>query len=202
MSNAQSEFQDFETWYRFKCDMKLNDFKVHVRPGIRLKENSTQLKVGFSDFGVSYKVHKYFTPSFNYRFSIKNRFDIGAIQSHRLNVDLKTGTKYGPFNFQLRNRLQRDTDYKGADWANRTKLKVAYFIGEGMWFFTSAESWIELKAVSYMSKYRMTFGLDLKLFKRNEIKIYYMRQGLVADYRPEKYNIIGITYNLRLKSVL
>jgi hypothetical protein len=71
-----------------------------------------------------------------------------------------------------------------------------------MWFFTSAESWIELKAISYMSKYRMTFGLDLKLFKRNEIKIYYMRQGLVAEYRPEKYNIIGITYNLRLKSIL
>ena len=197
---GQKEFQDFETWYRFKLSKKIGDIRVHVKPGVRLYENSTQLKSMLSDFGASYKVHKYFGTTFNYRYSLKNKFDLGNSPSHRLNLDLNSDVDVGELNVKLRNRTQMDSDYRGLDWANRTKLALTYDVGEGIAFFTSTEAWVVLESLSYLSKYRISFGLEIDLAKRNAVEIFYRRQALLNEKVPTKSNIIGIAYKLKLKS--
>ncbi|MFT7613061.1 MAG: hypothetical protein ACI9J3_002029 [Parvicellaceae bacterium] len=200
-SFGQRDFHDFETWHRFKANTKYNDFKFYVAPGIRLYENSTQLKAVFSDFAVSYKVHKYFKPKFNYRYALKSKYDIGSISVHRFNLDLGSDISLGKFNLDFRDRLQVDFDYKGGELSNRTKFKVTYDMGEGIQFYGATEAWFSLGDVIPFSKYRFSFGFDLELMKRNAITVFYMRQASVTSRVPFKGNVIGVVYSMKVKSL-
>ena len=201
-SSGQDDFHDFETWYRFKANTKLDDFKFYVAPGIRLYENSTQLKTVFSDFSVSYKVHKFFKPKFNYRYALKSKYDIDMFSVHRFNLDLGSDIDFGKFNIDFRDRVQFDVDYRGGDLTNRTKLKVTYDMGEGIKFYGATEAWFDLGDVEPFSKYRFAFGFDVNIKKRNAVSIFYMRQASVTSKVPFKGNIIGVIYRLKVKSFL
>ena len=197
---AQDDIQDFETWYRFRLTKKVGDIKLHVKPGIRLFENSLVVKAILSDFGASYKVHKYFGLTANYRYSRVNKYDVPFYSSQRLNLDLDSDLDVNTVNFSLRNRSQMDLDYRGWEFANRTKLSIKHDIGEGLAFFASTEGWLAFDGILGFTKYRFTFGLQADLAKRNRMAIYYRRQVLRGERVPTSSNIIGISYKLKLKS--
>lgn len=200
-SFGQRDFHDFETWHRFKVNTKYNDFKFYLGPGIRFNENSTQLKTVFSDFAVSYKVHKYFKPKFNYRYAVKTKYDQASTSVHRFNLDLGSDISFRRFNFDFRNRVQLDFDYAGGELANRTKFKVTYDMGEGIEFYGATEAWFALADDNPFSKYRFSFGFDIELMKRNAVSIFYMRQASVTSRVPFKGNVIGVVYRMKIKSL-
>lgn len=201
MAIGQDEFQDFETWYRYRARTKFNDeIRFYLSPGLRLNENSTQFKVLFSDFSSSYKVHKYLRTKLNYRYSLRNRYDRSPYSSHRVNFDIKSDVDIGEFNFDVRERLQYDYNIYSRGWTNRARLTVTYEMGKEVDFYGATEAFFDLNEVEKFDSYRFAFGFDIEL-KNNDVSIFYMRQASMASNVPTKQNVIGIVYKMKFKSL-
>ena len=197
---AQRNFQDFETWYKFKMSTKMDEkLTLSASPAFRLNENSLQFNSAFVDVAAVYKVHKYFKPKLNVRLGVADRFDRGRYSFMRVNTGLRTAVDLWRFTFEFRDRFQYDRALNSGGFTNRTRMRVVYEMDKDIQFFSAGELFFELGEAIPMQKYRFSFGFDIDAGKGKDLKVYYMRQGSTDSRVPQRINVIGAIYKMKIK---
>ncbi len=209
ISTASISFSqdDFGIWYSVAAEKKLGKhLELDLDANVRTFDNALKIEETFFDIGLSYKLNKYLSAAFSYRFTEFKEDDDLFHPRHKWFADLKGKLPLGDFNLSARLRFQQryktyfeDENDKESKDAGRIKLKMLYnipsfpvnpYLSTELFFpmFTQSERFVE--------KNRFMAGIAYKIAKKHSLELEYMFQ---RDYFPHisDINIVSVCYNLK-----
>ena len=201
--------KDVETWtsvgFSYAIDSR---WKVNLYQQLRLKENSSQVDVYFTQLGVRYKFNRNISVGAGARY-LRENDNQGKIQGYenhfRCNGDLMYRFVVQRFAFKHRLRYQTKTELNIPDAVERTtyRLKIALSYNIKQSDFSpslSAELFHYPNLENDISKVRYTIGASYHFKKASEIAAFYRVEDKRSVIEPKHTQIFGIKYQYTLKS--
>lgn len=202
--SLKAQVNDAQMWASVAIEKTFfKKLTISLTEEIRLNENITEMGVFFTDVGLSYKFHKNWRISGNYRIINKRRLDNSYSTRHRYYFDLAYRKKWYSFTLIIRSRFQSQyTDVNNSetgkipDYYSRNKLTLKYGVTKKISPYTSAELFIPLnnKERQGIDNFRFSTGLEFEFLKNSVIDIFYMYQKEFQVANPERDHIIGVGY--------
>jgi hypothetical protein len=200
--------KDAQLWTSLSIEAKLvKKLTANVSQELRFNENITEAGTIYSDFGLEYKINKYFQVAVNYRFVEKRRRDNNYSYRHRMYVDIKFEKKLKPMKIQVRSRIQdeyadigRDSDGGIAEYYLRNKFSLKWDTEKPITPYLSVELFSPLKSRYYgaFDNIRAATGVEYAFSKHHKIDIFYMIQKEINVSRPETDFVVGLGYSFKL----
>jgi hypothetical protein len=207
-SSAISQDKDAQLWTSLSIEAKLvKKLTANVSQELRFNENITEAGTIYSDFGLEYKINKYFQVAVNYRFVEKRRRDNNYSYRHRMYVDIKFEKKLKPMKIQVRSRIQdeyanigRESEGGIAEYYLRNKFSLKWDTEKPITPYLSVELFSPLKSRYYgaFDNIRAATGVEYAFSKHHKIDIFYMIQKEINVSRPETDFVMGLGYSFKL----
>lgn len=172
---------DVALWEGFTLKYKINDqLSVAMENHLRLDNNISQLKTAFTNVSASYKISDPFRAVVGYRFSLtlkQNRHRFYGGVSYRYKMKPIRTTLNARIRFQQ--TVVGNERSRGPEYYLRPKLALKYDVkGQPISLFTGAGTWYNMTQPNYgFDRYRVQFGLDYDVSKRNTIGLIYQYQN-------------------------
>jgi len=204
---------DFETWSSLNFDFKANKrLSFNLEQQIRLKENSSEIDVYFTELSTNYEFNKHVYAGVGLRFIRKND-NTGKIQGYenhgRVNFDLGYKTGFDRFDIGTRLRFQSknewDSDKEEGDFSNnhlRFKTSLAYNIRKSKIDpEISAEIFRHYQEdeESEFNKYRLTLGAKYRHKRYGKMGVFYRLEKEINTDEPKLTHILGLKYTYTFK---
>lgn len=200
--------KDAQLWTSLSIEAKLvKKLTANVSQELRFNENMTEAGTIYTDFGLEYKINKYFQVALNYRFVEKRRKDNYYSFRQRMYVDIKYEKKLKPIKIQLRCRIQdeyadigRDSDGGIAKYYLRNKISLKWDTEKPITPYLSVELFTPLVSPWYgaFDNIRASSGVEYAFSKHHKIDLYYMIQKEINVSRPETDFVVGLGYSFKL----
>lgn len=196
--NAQ-KLPDAELWTGATWKLRLNkEFRVEFEEQIRFNNNISTLKMTITEFGLRYRLNKYFSFKGNYRYSARPNKNNRTRVS--LNAYYNWRKKKFPLSMQYRFRFQNTNEANsGQKFSDvRNKVTLAYNLSKLADPYLSFELKTELNGINEFRVKRLTYGLDWRMSKQIDLTTFYRNQSEINVKNPDKQNIIGIMLSYTL----
>lgn len=159
---------------------------------IRTEHNNNNIEYHISDFGIKYRINSIL------RASSSLRLKAGAKEpkfAWYANMYAKYSLKDFRFTYRLRYQKKFDNTDDNEDYL-RQKLTIKHKTKNILSPYISAELFYRFRydKGDRFDKFRLYFGSDLKLSKRNSLKLYYLYQQEINMPNPGIQSIFGIFY--------
>ena len=201
--------KDFETWTSTSFSYAIDSrWKVDLNQQLRLKENSSQFDVYFTQLGVRYKFKNNISVGTGARY-IRENDNQGKMQGYenhfRWNGDLMYKLPVQRFALKYRLRYQSKTELNIPDAVERTtyrfKTALSYNIKQSDFRPSlSAELFHNPNLENGISKVRYSIGTSYHFKKAGEIAAFYRIEDKRSVSEPKRTQIFGIKYQYTLKS--
>lgn len=194
---------DLQLWNYLGIDYKLNDkWKLTLEPGVRSREDASELFYFETRQGVVYSVNKYLDLGTQWLLvNTKNSKDEWADQH---SWELQGTAKWDllGLKFSDRNRFEGKKVGTNGRWYYRNLLKLSKPIQDfpfGLTPFISNEIFYDLQASEYIQN-RGSAGFSKKINDRMSMEVYYMLKNDRADSDTDwsQTNIIGTAIKISL----
>lgn len=188
-TNAQynQHINDFNWWSSISIEHQVTRrVAVSLEEQLRLNQNAAEIDQYFTDFGVSYDLSDKFKIGGFYRF-IRKQQDTYYSNRHRWYADLSFKTKYHKLVFGLRQRVQQQVEDvqssetgKYPELTLRTKASIKLDLDKKYAPYVSSELYFNEDTKQdegwFISKIRLTGGVDYKFNRRHSVDVFYMYQ--------------------------
>tara|TARA_Y100001970_G_scaffold230511_1_gene286226 strand:+ start:514 stop:1164 length:651 start_codon:yes stop_codon:yes gene_type:complete len=188
---------DTELWSSigFETELPYN-LKVELEQELRLKDQLSSFKQTFTQVSISYNILDGIKIIFPIRYAIyqnkiKQRLSFGGIY------------KYNFKTVSYRYRIKFQKIYENSEFSNnliRNKVSIEYKINKKIKPYISGEIFHldNLNQYQY-DEYRVSFGINLNLPKKKEIKIFYIyKLEDISKSNLEQTNAFGAACNFNL----
>lgn len=204
-SAAFAQWNDAQLWTSVSIEKKIiKPLSVSLSEELRFSENISELGTIFTDVGLTWKFHKNWRLSGNYRFTNKIRLDNSYSNRHRYYFDLSYRRKFYQFSVMLRSRFQSQyADVNSSEtghlpeYYSRNKLTLKYNITPRIAPYLSAEAFIPLNnpKVKGIDNMRYSVGLEWEFVKNSTLDVFYLIQQEYQAKDPETDYVTGIGYS-------
>lgn len=205
--NSQTQ-EDLQLWTEISVSKKIEKIEFTVAEEFRFHQNISAIQQFFTDFGVTFKINKYFDLGTNYRFAFNHIYIAQYQNSHRFNVDAKINFEIKRLKFYYKVRYQTEVDdflyIPTNDYFSnkiRNKINFKYDIKKtNLTPFATIETFTNVDNTNYfnISKLRLTlgFGFTKKILKG--FSMYFrVQNNFSKNYRQNDY-ILGVSYAIDL----
>lgn len=204
---------DFESWSSLVLQYKFNKkWQIGLENQLRLKENSTEIDIYFTEFTINRNLNKHFNTSFGYRF-IRENDNVGKKQGYKnfSRLDMNLGYKHKLKRFKLKYRLRYQTKNQngiskkeGDNPKKQLRLKTAITYNVKNWkldpfFSTEIFRLYEVNKDSKYNKARFTLGSKYKIKKSGTISFFYRIEKELNKKHPNTTRILGVRYSYIFK---
>jgi hypothetical protein len=203
-STAFGQWNDAQLWTSVSLEKKIvKQLSVSLSEELRFSDNITELGTIFTDIGLTWKFHKNWRLSGNYRFTNKIRLDNSYSKRHRYYFDLSYRKKFYQFSVIARTRFQSQyADVNSSetghlsDYYSRNKLTLKYNITRKIAPYLSAEAFIPINnpKIKGIDNMRYSLGLEWEFVKNSTFDIFYLIQQEYQVKNPERDFVTGIGY--------
>jgi len=203
--SAFGQSKDAQLWTSINLDKKINRaFSLSLSEEIRFTDNISEIGTQFTDLGITWKLHKNWRLSGNYRFTNKRRLDDSYSKRHRYYFDLVYRKKFDKLNLSLRTRFQSQyADVNSSEtgkipeYYSRNKISLKYEINKKYTPYLTTELFTPLFTTEgfYLDNVRYSAGIEYSFNKRSSLDLFYMIQQEYNKSRPETDFVIGLGYN-------
>lgn len=202
--SAFAQWNDAQLWTSVTLEKKIiKQLSVSISEEVRFSDNITEVGSFFTDIGLTYKFHKNWRLSGDYRFTNKIRLDNSYSKRHRYYFDLSYRRKFYQFTVMLRTRFQ--SQYKDVnssetghlpEYYSRNKLTLKYNITRTISPYLSAEAFIPLNnpKVQGIDNMRYCLGLEWEFVKNSTLDVFYLIQQEYQVKNRERDFVAGIGY--------
>ena len=190
IANAQT---DFGLWTGIAIEKELSKkWEISLEEEARFDENVTNFKKLLTEFGVQYKVNKYYRTALIYRFTYEPGDGLGnrLVWSNTARYKLEDFTFSYRLNFQTDFNTEEATSYKirnrvGVDYKFNKRWEIG-LTGELNYSFYYYRN--------VLDRYRISFGADYKVNKHHKIGAGLMFQSQINTADPNKDVVLSAKY--------
>jgi len=191
---------DHQSWTKVSFEKKIPfSLKLELAQGLRLKDYISTFNQAFFEVSLSYKDTNGLRINIPYRYTIfedkiKHRLSFGASYQYSFKpVSLKYRIKFY--------RLYENGEPLGEDGLTlgdliRSKFTIKYKTGKKTNPYISGELFHLLNTNnSPLNEYRVSFGIEIDLPRKNSINIFYMfKKEDITKSSPDEINVFGLSY--------
>ena len=205
-SNVLSK--DFESWTSATFNYSLNTYwKVDLNQQLRLKENSSQVDVYFTQLGIRYKLNNnlFIAGGLRYIRENDNKGKIQGYENHfRWNGDLMYKLSIQGFSMKNRLRYQSKTELNVSDAIDRSAFRIktglSYNIKKTKFApWLSSELFHDPNLENEINKIRYTIGISYFMKNIGKLSTFYRFEDKLSKISPKQTHIIGLKYEYSTK---
>ena len=193
LPNCFAQTKDFQTWSSVALQKSFSEkFDGTIQQELRLKENSTQLRLTFTDLELKFNVNKNFSITANYRFIIKP-----DETNHRIYTNISYSWKKNKFEISPRIRFQHEFIQNSPDENYiRPKISFSYKVNKKWEPFLSEELFFHVLYYKgdEFDESRLSGGVNYDFNKNTSLKLYYLFEQQFNVKTPQQNHVLGIAF--------
>jgi len=207
-SGLFAQSKDFGIWYSAGGSLPITNYLDFKLEGdIRTFEDASKINEGFGEAGLYLQTFRFLSVGAAYRLTSKIENDNKHYLRHKLLFDLRGRTSIARFGLSCRLRYERQVktyinslNDLSPDKYGRIKLEANYNIRKSKFEpVVYYETFYRIFETTdrHLEKYRLSFGMDYKITKKQKINISYIFQ---RDWVPDfvDTNIISLSFNFKI----
>ncbi len=209
----KAQVNDAQLWENVSVNKKITHlWDFHFNHEGRISDNITHFNYAYGDFGLSYKLTKWFKLSGDYVLLWKKGTSRESIK-HQWYFDYAIKLKLKPFEFEWRNMLQQEvqnvySSSVGKVITNylRNKFTIKYHPEKYPWYrfapYLAVEAYYHLdnndKYGRQFDRIRYFAGVFYIFNKKTEMELYYLYEDNFNTNNPAKNFVYGIGFSREL----